>query len=215
MFEHGLAKPSRRSFLASLPFIAGAVGFTKPAARVSAKWDLRWLDDLKGKHKQVFGFGELRGGIGLDIVTNWLDAHKEVYSLEYPHINALIGIANKSYPLNATDAMWAKYELGKRYEVIDPQTNAPAVRNVFVEARKNGLGKMVGIELLKSRGAIFWQCNNALTGVAGVLARATNQEHAVVKEELIANLLPAVKLVPAHTMLLGLAQEHGCTYEAI
>jgi hypothetical protein len=26
---------------------------------------------------------------------------------------------------------------------------------------------------------------------------------------------PGVKLVPAHTMALGLAQEHACTYEQI
>ena len=34
-------------------------------------------------------------------------------------------------------------------------------------------------------------------------------------KELIAGLNPGVKLVPAHTMALGLAQEHGCTYEQI
>ena len=68
---------------------------------------------------------------------------------------------------------------------------------------------------MQARGVIFWQCNNALTGVAGVLARSTSQLPDVVKAELIAGLNPGVKLVPAHTMVLGLAQEHGCTYESI
>lgn len=38
---------------------------------------------------------------------------------------------------------------------------------------------------------------------------------ATVRAELIAGLLPGVYLVPAHTMAIGLSQEHGCTYEAL
>jgi hypothetical protein len=36
-----------------------------------------------------------------------------------------------------------------------------------------------------------------------------------VREELIAGLNPGVKLVPAHTMVLGLAQARGRAYEQI
>ena len=215
---------SRRSFVANLSALAGALGLTtsrvwaeepREPAPATGEWDLGWLDTLKGKHRQVFSFGEMQNGVGLAIVTNWLDAHEEVYGLKPPKVNAVVGIANKSFPINASDAIWAKYELGKRYQVNDPETDAPATRNVFLHGRRNGLGKLVGVELLQARGTIFWQCNNALTAVAAAFARTTNQQMEAVKAELIAGLNPGVKLVPAHTMLLGLAQEHGCTYEAI
>ena len=219
-----MSTSSRRSFVVSLSALAGAVGL--PMSRLLAEeasagplppgaWDLKWLDSLKGKHRQVFSFGEMQNGVGLAIVTNWLDAHEEVYGLKPPKVNAVVGIANKSFPINASDAIWAKYELGKRYQVNDPETDAPATRNVFLHGRRNGLGKNVGVEPLQARGTIFWQCNNALTAVAAAFARTTNQQMDAVKAELIAGLNPGVKLVPAHTMLLGLAQERGCTYESI
>jgi hypothetical protein len=36
-----------------------------------------------------------------------------------------------------------------------------------------------------------------------------------VYEELVRGLNPGVRLVPANTMLVGLAQEHGCAYEFV
>ena len=170
---------------------------------------------MRGKHRQVFSAGTIQNGVALDIVTNWLDAHEEVYGLKHPDVDAIIGIANKAFPINVGDALWKKYELGQRFEITDPETKAPSVRNVFLHGNRNSLGKLSGVEPLQARGVIFWQCNNALTGIANLLATSTNQLRDVVREELIGGLNPGVKLVPAHTMLLGLAQEKGCTYEAI
>lgn len=68
---------------------------------------------------------------------------------------------------------------------------------------------------LQARGVLFWQCNNALTSHANRFAQEMQLDPAQVRSELIAGLNPGVKLVPAHTMALGLAQEHGCSYEQI
>jgi hypothetical protein len=35
------------------------------------------------------------------------------------------------------------------------------------------------------------------------------------KKDLVAGLHPGVIVVPAHTMLLGLCQERGCTYQMV
>ena len=48
-----------------------------------------------------------------------------------------------------------------------------------------------------------------------VLIATLDERDYTIRAELLAGLNPCVKLVPAHTMLLGLAQEHGCTYEQI
>ncbi|MDB4907150.1 MAG: hypothetical protein JWO05_1934 [Gemmatimonadetes bacterium] len=214
--------PSRRTFVGSLTTALGLAAFglsakanALPTESPSSPWDLSWIDALRGKHKQVFSAGLLQDGVVLDIATNWLDAHEEVFGLKHPDVNAVIGVANKSIAINSSDAIWKKYEMGRRYALVDPETGAPAVRNLFLHGRTNGLGKIAGVEPLQARGVVFWQCNNALTGVARAFARETSQSPESVRDEMIAGLNPGVRLVPAHTMVLGLVQEKGFTYEQV
>jgi len=215
---------SRRSFLRGLSAVGAAAvlrpveaqtpnGSSTPSMPPNEQWDLSWLDQLQGKHKQVFDMGapDLQG------VANYLRAFREVYQLEHPQVNAVVGIAYKAFPINATDALWAKYELGARWKIDDPRTGKAATRNVFVEpaAGATDVVREASIRALVARRAIFWMCNNALNTVVDELSRATNQEFAAVRTELIAGLLPGVKLIPAHAMLLGLAQERGCGYQKV
>ncbi len=215
---------SRRSFLGVLSSIAGTAVLRPAEARASTafsrrplapteEWDLSWLDKLQGKHKQVFDLGVPQ----LDVVANYLRAFREVYRLEHPQVNAVVGIAYHAFPVNAVDALWAKYKLGSRWKINDPLTAKPSTRNIFVEppAGASDIVREVAVRALMSRGAIFWQCNNALNRVVGELSRDTKQPFDAVRAELIAGLLPGVKLIPAHAMLIGLAQEHGCTYEKL
>jgi hypothetical protein len=204
---------TRRSFLGALASLAG-VRLGAQAPNAAAPWDLSWLDGLKGKHRQVFSIGTLAGHQPLHVVTNWFDAHKEVFGLAHPDLNAVVGVS-MSYPLNASDALWAKYELGRRWELKDPTTGEWAVRNIYLERMPAPAGKAVGVRELQARGAIFWQCNNALAAVASRLARETSRPLPEVRADLVAGLNPGVRLIPAHTMVLGLAQERGCTYEQI
>lgn len=206
----------RRSFLTALASFSG-VGLTRPAFAVptSDTWDLSWLDQLKGRHKQVFAIGPLKDHLPLLVVVNYLDAHREVFGLAYPDINAVVGIARQGFPINAQDALWAKYELGRRWDLKDPVTGEWARRNIYFDAMPAPPGKVVGVKPLQARGAIFWQCNNALNSIVRDFAADTGQPAEALRAELIAGLNPGVRLVPAHTMLLGLAQEHGCTYEQL
>ena len=213
----------RRSFLGALASITGLGLASRDAFAAaddvafagSSTWDLSWIKQLKGKHKQVFAVGNITDNLPLHVAVNYLDAHLEVFGLKYPDVNAVIGIARSGYPINAVDEIWAKYELGRRWEVKDPKTGEWAVRNVFMENMLAAPGKVVGVKPLLERGAVFWQCNNALGGVARILARETSQTPEAVRPELLAGLHPWVHLVPAHTMALGLVQEQGCTYEQI
>jgi hypothetical protein len=194
-----------------LPTDARATAFSRWPLERSEDWDLSWLDQLQGKHKQVFDLG----GPELEAVANYLRAFRDVYRLEHPQVNAVVGVAYKAYPINAVDALWAKYKLGARWQINDYRTGKPATRNVFIESRNDvpDYARGAGVRELQSRGAIFWQCNNALNKVVHELSRDTKQTFDTVRAELVAGLLPGVKLIPAHTMLIGLAQEHGCTYE--
>jgi hypothetical protein len=218
---------ARRSFFGALAALSGTALLRKAAAATvplehfpapmgGGTWDLSWLDALDGKHRQVFDLGALdeRGGM-LRVVANYLDAHREVYGLGFPDINTVVGIAYAAFPINASDALWRKYGIGEKWKVQDPGTGTWARRNVYLDAPETDPGHRYTVTTLRSRGTIFWQCNNALNGVAHELAAAAGAPVDTVRADLVSGLVPGVHLVPAHTMLLGLAQEHGCTYERL
>jgi hypothetical protein len=228
------SKSDRRSFLTRLSGLS-ALALISPIAdragleaeeteSAAAPWDLSWVDQLKGKHKQVFDLGKRELGGDNDVVAgdtplrvpkNYLNAHKEVYGLESPNVNVVIGIASDAFPMNASDALWLKYGLGEKWKIKDSTTGTWAVRNLFADPALPMGDNGITMQALQKRGAIFWQCNNALNGVVARLAKAMNMEVPVVRAELVAGLMPGVHIVPAHTMAIGLVQEKGCTYEAL
>ena len=68
------------------------------------------------------------------------------------------------------------------------------------------------IESLQKRGATFILCNNALTIFAGLVAKKRGLDPAAVYEDLKANILPGVILVPGMVVAVEQAQRAGVTY---
>jgi hypothetical protein len=185
----------------------------RPAA---APIDVSWFDGLKGKHKQVFDLGsfDLAVDSPLRQPVTYFAAHREVSKLEPPDdVNIVVGISHKAFAMNANDALWAKYKLGQHWGIKDPQTGAPATRNIFLgEGSRAGSATVRG---LQARGVVFWQCNFALGSVSAELAQAVSGKPDEVRADLLAGLVSGVRLVPAHTWAIGYAQEHGFTYEKL
>lgn len=210
----------RRSFLASLAAAPTAVrtglaapipdgsGDALPASAGSSAaegpWDFSWIDKLNGTYRQVFDCGEVSDD-PLRVVKNYLNGFRDVMGLEHPIVNAVVGIAGRSFPINAGDALWAKYQLAERWKVPPGPDGKLPVTNVYAEAAAE----------LKARGAVFWMCNNALTRIVGMFATDSGRPVDEVRAELVAGLMPGVILVPAHAMLLGMVQHRGCTYEKL
>ncbi len=211
---------SRRIFFGALAGSLAALPATLQAAPRrtprSEEWDLRWLDDLKGEHRQIFDVGPVHEGL-LHVPMNWLNAHNEVYGLRDDQLNAVVGLASRGFPANASDALWEKFGIGERYEIRDPEIGEWATRNIMVHVPADAPAMVRGMSVpaLVDRGVIFWQCDNSLRGIAERAARTMDQDPEEVYQEFKAGLLPHVKLVPAHTMLVGLCQERGCTYEML
>jgi len=203
--------------MSALASLAGGAAIHAAAAEAAAQtpgastpnWDLRWLDELRGKHKQLYDLGSFNLGADqapLRYTRNFLDTFRDVYALESPEINTLVGVSGPAFALNASDRLWEKYALGERSKIIDPSTMKPAVRNIILD------GSNVSIKALQARGTIFWQCNVALGLVAQQLAEARRMPVADVRADLVAGLNPGVRLMPSHVMALALAQERGFTY---
>ena len=208
-------RQNRRSFMSVLTSLAGiaAVGSDGTASAQTAaasKWDLAWVDDLKGKHMQAYDMADADPSSApppLRLPRNYMDAFRDVMHMEFPEVRTLVGIAGgKAFTLNASHRLWEKYGLGERFKITDPATKAPAVRNIFMDE------PTLGVTALQARGTIFWQCAIALGSVAGQLASAKNLPVDEVRADLVAGLNAGVKLVPSHVMAMGLVQERGVTY---
>ena len=210
---------SRRSFMSVLTSLAGvaaidAAGSSAAAQTPSAQaaWDLKWMDDLKGKHRQVFDLGEVNlvaDPRPLRFPRNYLDTFHEVFAVDFPEVRTVVGISGQAFGINASDRLWEKYALGERSKIIDPATMKPAVRNVFLDEPS------LGVKALQARGTIFWQCNIALNNLAQQFATSRQLPVADVRADLLAGLNPGVRLVPSHVMAIGLVQERGVTYVKI
>jgi hypothetical protein len=206
----------RRSFFTALASVAGVAAF-RPAVDAAAQsappsagpFDMAWLEQMKGKHKQLYDLGSFNLAADdrpLRFCKNFLDTFRDVYKLEHPGVNTAAGISGPAFALNATDRLWEKYKLGERSKIIDPMTKQPSVRNIFYD------GSDISVKAMQARGTIFWQCNVALGNVAQQLATQFQMPVADVRADLIAGLNPGVKLMPSHVMALALAQERGFTY---
>jgi hypothetical protein len=213
-------QPDRRSFISALTSVAGVAAIqaagteaaAQPRAGSAPTWDLQWIDDLKGAHKQVFDMADANPAAQpppLRLPRNYMDTFREVYAVAFPEVRTVVGISGRAFPVNASDRLWEKYALGERGQIIDPVTKKPAVRNIFMD------DATLGVKALQARGTIFWQCAIALNGMAQQLAEARQLPVADVRADLLAGLNPGVRLVPSHVMALGLVQERGVTYVKI
>ena len=216
-----LPEHDRRTFMAALGGAAalslGSVDAAQapPQAAPGNTIDIAWFEGFSGKHKQVFDLGsfDLSLDTPLRQAVTYLAAHQMINKLEPPKdVNVIIGISHKSFPMNASDALWEKYKLGEVWNIKDRATGKPAVRNIFVDGPAPGAAT---VKALQGRGIVFWQCNFALGAIAGELADDTGGKAADIRADLVAGLLPGVRMVPAHTWAIGHAQERGFTYEKL
>src|ERR1044071_10078428 len=92
---------SRRSFPSGLASRAGVAAAQAPGAPAaaqtpSAPFDLQWIDRLTDRHKQLYDLGSFNLGADpapLRYTRNFLDTFRDVYKLESPDINTLVGVS--------------------------------------------------------------------------------------------------------------------------
>ncbi|MFN2315925.1 MAG: hypothetical protein ABR551_03175 [Gemmatimonadales bacterium] len=184
-------------------------------AAPSNQWDMSWVDRVRGDHRVAFDAPEVDGGLVLIQARNWMAGHTEVYGTRDDQMTAVLVIRHNAVPLVMNDALWERHALGEVLEINDPRTGQPARRNPFINIQQ-GDRTMVyadgGLDTLIQRGAVALACSLALRNRAGAYARRANRPAAEVHEEVLANLLPGVTVMPNGIFALGRAQEAGCGY---
>lgn len=173
-----------------------------------------WLSGLKGKHKQLFDSPTPGGGIMLVHILNYYDTYNKAYNVSDRDINAIGTFYGTTTFLGLNDAMWAKYRLGEHLELAGADGRPAAVNPWRTAPQILGMSlPQASIEALQGRGATFILCNNALEIFAGLLAQKRGLDPRVVYEDMKANVLPGVTLVPAMVIAVEKAQRAGFTYQ--
>jgi hypothetical protein len=227
MTEDILSSSPRRTFLGRLATSSAALGLTAllPATACAAEKtgaaasdttakpadkNAEWPMSLKGKHKQLVDAFAFNEGFPLAFAYTFL--------LPYPATDegaatAVVVLRHAAFPLALTDAIWAKYKIGKSLNIMDPSTKAPAERNPFYQAKPGSLLiDDMAIDKLMARGTVFGACNVALHMLSGKLASNAGVTADAAAKEWAAGVIPGITVIPSGTWGVNRAQEAGCTY---
>ncbi len=212
------APDARRQFLAQLA--GGALAISAVPALADAESAPSsapaepWLAGAAAaKHRQVFDAPRANDGWPMVYVGVYVGTMGDTYKLGAKATHALLVIRHFGAMMGYADGMWAKYRLGEMSGVNDPQTKAPAARNIFAYSKPGDVPVPdFTMDKLMAMGVTVCVCNAATHAIAGMVAQRDGLKADDVYNDLKANLLAGAHLVPSGVLAIGRAQEAGCTY---
>jgi hypothetical protein len=178
--------------------------------------DERWFASLHGSRRQVFDAMSIADGAVLRFASTWGRTMREAYNLSTDDVCAFVVLRHSALGPAFNDTIWSKYKLGEYFQIQDPRTNAPTLRNVFNSSAAGDWSQpSAAVPRLVEAGAVFGVCNVATMAHSGRAARAagltiSGQD---AYREWAANLLPGCHLVSSGVLAIHRAQNAGnCTY---
>jgi hypothetical protein len=164
-----------------------------------------WPGKLKGRHKQVFDVYSINGGSPLGFTNNFLTPNESA--------TAVLVFRHSGTPFALGSVIWEKYKVGESFQIIDPETKAPAVKNPWFQPKPGVLGNPeAALDRLIARGVVMGVCIVSLRGQARRLAANAGVTPEDALKEWTANLMPGATVIPSGTWGVNRAQEAGCTY---
>ncbi len=178
--------------------------------------DDSWLEGIAGRHAHIFEVGRHLDGGALLPVHNFIDAMVGPHGVPAHDVVALLGLRSTAISYALNDALWAKYKLGEWFEVTDPATRAPALRNLwFDEPDLAAPAARLRIAPLQRRGMVVLVCDNNLRGYASAMARDSGVPATTVRQELLEGLVPGAIAVPAMVAAVHRAQRAGASFSSV
>jgi intracellular sulfur oxidation DsrE/DsrF family protein len=200
---------ARRGFFGRIAGIVaiGVAGLVPGSARAETDLDdgPDWPGKLTGRHRQVVDAYEVNRGFPFGFVHNFLTPNKSA--------TGVIVLRHEAFPLALGHAMWEKYKIGEKENIIDPETKVAAVKNPYFQTKPGVLNNdETAIDRLLARGVIFGACSVALRGHARRLASNAGVTPEEAAKEFTANIIPGITVIPSGVWGVNRAQEAGCTY---
>jgi len=207
--QHMIDVTPRRSFFGRIAAMSafGLFGFATTTARAQQEQSdgPDWPGPLKGRHRQVFDIYEMNDGFPLGFTNNFLTPNESA--------TAVLIFRHKGLPYAIGSAMWEKYKIGESFNIRDPETKAPAVKNPYFQPKPGVLNNNeMALDRLLAKGTVMGACAVALRGQSRRLAANAGVTAEEALKEWTANLIPGVAVIPSGTWGVNRAQEAGCTY---
>lgn len=195
----------RRDFLARLGALGASLGVLSPrtvAAMEPARSGTEdpWVARLRGAHRVIFHSHMPTEGLALRWAQTFLDTQKSAYGIAEADMSVLVGLNGRSVGWFFNDAMWAKYP------TIGEVMGAPGTRNP----------QSTAIAALASRGVFLLACANSIRASGQRFlpdpGRNDTSARTAFADDVRANLIAGVEVVPAMIVTLQQAQDRGCRY---
>ncbi len=214
---------TRRNFIGTLaagatagslsPFLNPLQAHASIDSRLAADSD-EWLkQNIKGEHRIVYDAPEPHDAY--PIIWTWAYyLTNNQTGTEDGDMTGVCVLRHNAIPYAMEDALWAKYNFGDVFNIMDNVAQAPAKRNPVYDPQEGDfpLPTIDGIKQLQERGALFCVCDLALTVYSSNIAQGMGMDPDAVKEEWVAGVLPDIEIVPSGVWALGRAQKYGCGY---
>src|SRR2546423_6325829 len=219
MTEHS-DRGSRREFVTDVVRLAAAgalsAGVTPKSAQALAepamgdRWNLSWIDLIaKATDRAVFDWpvpGDPADPQVLYFAERYLDNCAAVYGSRNYDARVVLNIRTVAVAAALNDSAWQRYSLGAEYNVKDPVTREPAVRNPFWHRAPDPAPgvRLTTLEDLLKRRAIVLVCDFALDHLASRLAEKSGRNAGDIHRDLLAAFVPGSFAVPSG--IFGLAR---------
>jgi hypothetical protein len=167
-----------------------------------------WPGKLKGRHRQVVDAIEINAGFPLAFAYTFLITNPSPGAA-----TAVVVLRHEAFLISLNSAMWAKYKIGESIKHIDPETQAMAVKNPYLNAKPGVLQvDEMAVDRLLASGTIFGACNVALHVLSKKMAGNAGVSADDAAKEWAANVVPGITIIPSGTWGVNRAQEAGCSY---
>ena len=135
---------TRRNFITTVLGGAAAIGLSaipssltageiNPDLKTQAAEAEKWFSKMRGKHKMVFDMVKHNNGAALSWALTLMDSYNDM-GVTDKDLSLVIILRYAGTPLSIADSLWAKYGLGKRIELKDPETKEFSLRNIEVRS---------------------------------------------------------------------------------
>jgi hypothetical protein len=183
----------------------------------SSPFDDTWTARVRAAaHKAVFDSPDVSDGLALGHAAVFMDNYHEMFGTRDADTVPVVVLRHQGTVIAMGDALWDKYELGKRTKLVDPVTGEVAKRNPFVNVGKDDKHALIEpgctLPALRARGAVLLACNRALMHFAAQKAEEMKLNEDEVKAEFRAGLVPGVILQPSGIYAQIRAQEAGAAH---
>ena len=213
----------RRDFLETLAMgAAGAAMLTAASATEAAAqgqaagWDLSWVKRLTGRYRAVFDVLAIEDGYGVWRAAIWRRQYSTIFNVPERNLATVVNIRHDAIALAMNQTFWDRYGIAKKWDVRDPATRQPTLRNPV--AARTGAHALPSeyagftLENLLAGGATVLACALALRDCASLVSTTDRVDMAVAEKQVRDMLVPGVILQPSGVFSAVLAQDNGCRY---